>query len=138
MAGDAARRRQSAFCSGTRATARKKMAGVARRLSAPAEPRGDIFQDHLDDMSVVVDTKLIGDGQEQRVGRSDSFVLRELLDEDIRLGSVAAAENGATSRRCRLRWSGNGFAVAVSKGIVACTSMISTSRLSKSQTARSA
>ncbi len=34
-----------------------------------------MFQDRLDDMGVVVDAELIGDGQEQRVGRGDGFVL---------------------------------------------------------------
>ena len=55
-----------------------------------------------------------------------------------RLGAQAAGENGVPGERRRSGWFGNGFAVAADKGIAACTSMISTSRLSKSQTARSA
>ncbi len=54
-----------------------------------------MFEDRLDDVGVVVDTKLIRDGQEQCVSLCDSFVFRELLDEEVRLGGVAAAENGA-------------------------------------------
>ena len=52
-----------------------------------------MFKDRLDDVGVVVDPKLIRDGQEQRVGRSDGFVFCELLDEDVRLGGVAAAKD---------------------------------------------
>ncbi len=44
-------------------------------------------------MGVVVDPELIGDGQEQRVSLCDGFVFRKLLDEEIRLGGIAAAEN---------------------------------------------
>ncbi len=33
------------------------------------------------------------DGQEQRVSLCDGFVFRKLLDEEIRLGGIAAAEN---------------------------------------------
>jgi hypothetical protein len=38
----------------------------AARASAPAKDRRDILQDRLDDMSVVVDAKLIGHGQKHR------------------------------------------------------------------------
>ncbi len=48
--------------------------------SAPAEARGDMFDDRLDDVGVIVDTKLVRDGQEQCVSICDSFVFRELLD----------------------------------------------------------
>src|ERR1700722_3417088 len=44
-------------------------------------------------MSVVGNAQLIGDGQQQRVGLGDGFVAPELLDEYIRLGRVAAAED---------------------------------------------
>ena len=54
-----------------------------------------MFEDRLDDVGVIVDTKLIRDGQEQCVSLCDSFVFRELLDEDVRLGGVAAAKNGS-------------------------------------------
>ena len=54
-----------------------------------------MFKDRLDDVRVIVDTELIGDGQEQRVSLCDGFVFRELLDEDVRLGGIAAAKNGS-------------------------------------------
>ena len=63
--------------------------------SAPAQAGGDMLEDRLDDVGVVVDTELIGDGQEQRVSLGDGFVFRELLDEDVRLSGVAAAKNGS-------------------------------------------
>src|SRR5258705_13812481 len=44
-------------------------------------------------MRVVGNAQLIGDGQQQRVGFGDGFVFPELLDERIRLGRVAAAED---------------------------------------------
>ena len=46
-------------------------------------------------MGVVVDAELVRDGQEQRVGRGDGLVRRELLDQHVGLGGVAAAEDGA-------------------------------------------
>src|SRR5271170_1107995 len=54
-----------------------------------------MFKDRFNDMGVVVDTELIGDGQEERVGLGDSFVLGELLNENVRLGGVAAAKDGS-------------------------------------------
>ena len=63
--------------------------------SPPAEPRRDVLQDRLDDMRVVVDAELVGHRQQQRVGLGDGLVLLELLDEHVRLGGVAAAEDGA-------------------------------------------
>jgi hypothetical protein len=54
-----------------------------------------MFEDRLDDVGVIVDTKLIGDGQKQRVGQCDGFIVPELLNEDVRLGGVAAAKNGS-------------------------------------------
>ena len=50
-------------------------------------------QDRLDDMGVVGDAELVRDGQEQRVGLGDGLVLLELLDQNIRLGGIAAAED---------------------------------------------
>ena len=44
-------------------------------------------------MGVVVDAQLVGDGQEERIGLCNSFVLLQLLDEYVGLGGVAAAEN---------------------------------------------
>src|ERR1700753_2672294 len=46
-------------------------------------------------MGVVGHTQLVGDGQEQGVGLRDSLVRLELLDKYIRLGGVAASEDGA-------------------------------------------
>src|SRR6185437_10076418 len=63
--------------------------------SAPAERRGDLGQDRLDDMGVVGDPELIGYGEQQRIGLGDGLVLFQLLDQDGRLGGVAAAEHGA-------------------------------------------
>ena len=54
-----------------------------------------MLEDRLDDVGIVVDAELIGHGQQQRVGLGDAFVLLELLDEHVRLGGVAAAEDGA-------------------------------------------
>ena len=54
-----------------------------------------MFKNCLDDVGVIVDPKLIRDGQKQCVGLGDSFVFRELLDEEIPLGGVAAAKNGS-------------------------------------------
>jgi len=54
-----------------------------------------MFKDRLDDVGVVVDAELIRDGQEQRVSLCDGFIFRELLDEDVWLGSIAAAKNGS-------------------------------------------
>ena len=50
-------------------------------------------QNRFDHMRVVGNAQLIGDGQQQRVGLGDSFVFPELLDEVMRLGSIAAAED---------------------------------------------
>ena len=50
-------------------------------------------QNRFDHMRVVGNAQLVGDGQQQRVGLGDSFVLPELLDQDIRLGGIAAAED---------------------------------------------
>ncbi len=52
-----------------------------------------MFKDGLDNVGVVVDTKLIRDGQQHCVSLRNGFVVRELLDEDVRFGGVAAAKN---------------------------------------------
>ena len=52
-------------------------------------------QNRFDHMRVVGNAQLVGDGQQQRVGLGDSFVFPELLDEYIRLGGIAAAEDRA-------------------------------------------
>ena len=53
-----------------------------------------MLEDRLDDVSVVVDPELIGNGEEQRVCFGDGLVHLELRDEGIWLGGVAAAEDG--------------------------------------------
>ena len=63
------------------------------RSSAPPQGGRDVGQDRFDHMRVVGNAQLVGDGQQQRVGFSDGFVLPELLDQHIRLGRVAAAED---------------------------------------------
>ena len=50
-------------------------------------------QNRFDHMRVVGHAQLVGDGQQQRVGLGDSFVFPVLLDEDLRLGGIAAAED---------------------------------------------
>jgi hypothetical protein len=64
-------------------------------VSAPAERGGDVLQDRLDDVRVVIDAELVGDGQEQRVGLRDGLVLRQFFNEDIRLGGITATEDRA-------------------------------------------
>src|SRR4029077_3569944 len=68
---------------------------VQRAGSSPAQRRGDVLEDGLDDVGVVIDAELVGHGEQERVGFGDGFVLRELFDQDVRLGGVAAAEHGA-------------------------------------------
>ena len=69
--------------------------GGPRCALPPAEAGRDVLEDRLDDVGVVVDAELVGHGQEQRVGLGDGFVLLQLIDQDVRLGGVAAPENGA-------------------------------------------
>ena len=52
-------------------------------------------QNRFDHMRIVGNAQLVGDGQQQRVGLGDGLVLPELLDQGIRLGGVAAAEDRA-------------------------------------------
>jgi hypothetical protein len=52
-----------------------------------------VRQNRFDHMRVVGHAQLVGDGQQQRVGLGDSFVFPELLDEYLRLGGIAAAED---------------------------------------------
>lgn len=44
-------------------------------------------EDRFNDMGVVVDAKLVGDGQQQGVGFGDGLVFGELLDQES--GSAA-------------------------------------------------
>ena len=67
---------------------------MARRIgSTPAQARGDEGQDRFNDMRVIIDAKLIRDGQQQRVGLSDRLVLPELLDQHVGFGGIIPAED---------------------------------------------
>lgn len=55
-------------------------------------------QDRFDHMRVLGDAQLVGDSQKQCVGFGNGFVRSELLDEHIRFGRVAAAEDRAGPR----------------------------------------
>src|SRR6476661_6340055 len=85
---------QKALQGSVRVTQRLTSPGTGA-ASAPAEARGDMLEDRLDDVGVVVDAELIGHGQQQGIGRGDGFVFLELLDERVRLGGIAPAKNGA-------------------------------------------
>src|SRR3569833_2793040 len=63
--------------------------------SAPTERRGDVRQDRLDHVRIVGAAQLIGDREQQRIGLGDGLILLELLDQNLRLGGVAAAEDRA-------------------------------------------
>jgi hypothetical protein len=52
-----------------------------------------VGQNRCDHTRIVGNAQLVGNGQQQRVGLGDSFVFPELLDEYMRLGRIAAAEN---------------------------------------------
>src|SRR6202035_3129701 len=60
---------------------------------APPQRGSDVRENRFDHMRVVGHAQLVGDGQQQRVGLGDSFVLPELLDEYMRLSGIAAAED---------------------------------------------
>jgi hypothetical protein len=57
-----------------------------------------MLQDRLDHMGVVIDAQLVGHRQQQRIGLGDRLVALQLLDQRIRLGGIAAAEDGALGR----------------------------------------
>src|SRR5271163_4473826 len=44
-------------------------------------------------MRIVGDAQLIGHGQEQGIGLRDSFILLQLLNEDVRVGGIASTED---------------------------------------------
>ena len=52
--------------------------------SSPSERWRNVAQYGINDVGAVVDTKLIRDGQQQRVGGGDRFILRQLFDELLR------------------------------------------------------
>src|SRR5690606_31030512 len=78
-------------------TARNQPSACPERL-APAKARCDVLENALDDVGVVVDTQLVGDGQQQRIGFGDRLVPPQLLDQLVGFGRIAAAEDGALFR----------------------------------------
>src|SRR5277367_1283837 len=60
---------------------------------APPQGGSDVGQNRFDHMRVIGNAQLVWDGQQQSVGLGDSFVLPELLDEYMRLGGIATAED---------------------------------------------
>ena len=52
-----------------------------------------MFKDRLDDVGIIVDTELIRTVKSTAIRLSDGFVLRELFDQDVWLGGIAAAKN---------------------------------------------
>src|SRR5690349_19081911 len=60
---------------------------------SPAECGCYVGEDAVDDVGVVVDAELVGHGEQQRIGGCDRFVLLELLDQHVGLGSVGTAED---------------------------------------------
>jgi hypothetical protein len=54
-----------------------------------------VGEDGLQQVDVVSDAELVGDGEQEGVGFGDCRVGAELLDEEFRLGDVASAEDGA-------------------------------------------
>jgi MFS family permease len=72
-------------------------ASIGQSALSPAESWRHVSENAVDDVRVVVNPELIGDGQQQRVGGGDPLVPLELRDELVRLGSVRSAED----RLCR-------------------------------------
>src|ERR1022692_1977847 len=62
------------------------------RSSAPAKLRRNVAQDRIEDVGAVVDTKLIGDSQQQGVGGGDRLILGQLLDERLGFPGISFAE----------------------------------------------
>src|SRR5665213_4485174 len=61
--------------------------------SAPAELRGDVSENVLKQVSVVLDTKLARDREQQGVGCRNRLVFGELLYEHVRLGGIGAPKD---------------------------------------------
>src|SRR5882724_7009115 len=66
--------------------------------SAPAEFRSDVLEEAFEHVGVVVHTQLVRDGEEQRIGRLDSLVVREFFDQHVGFRGVRAAEDGPRVR----------------------------------------
>ena len=73
---------------------RVPMGDPADRRSAPAELRGEVSQDAVEEAGVVVDAELVGDGEEQGVGGGDRLVVGEFLHQLLGLAGVGLAEPG--------------------------------------------
>src|SRR3569833_1221472 len=63
--------------------------------SAPTKQKNKKRQVRLDDVCIVGDAQLIGDREQERIGLGDGLILLELLDQNVRLGCVAAAKDCA-------------------------------------------
>src|SRR5580698_525353 len=63
-------------------------------MSAPPQSGRHVGENRLYDMGVVGDAELIGDRQQQSVGFGDRLVRSQLLNERVRLGGIATAEDG--------------------------------------------
>ena len=63
-----------------------------RRSRRPADRRRDVADDRLEHAGVVVDAELVGDGEQDRVGRRDGRVPRDLFRDHVGLSRVAATE----------------------------------------------
>src|SRR4029077_16512239 len=65
---------------------------------APPQGGSDLGQNRFDHMRVVGNAQLVGNGQQQRIGLGDGFVFPKLLDQQLRLGGITAAEDRACVR----------------------------------------
>ena len=70
---------------------------LARSSSTPAKCWGYVTHKRVEDVRAVVDSELVGDSEQQRVGGSDRLILRELLDEPLRVSGVRLAEPRLTA-----------------------------------------
>src|SRR3954471_20254376 len=69
--------------------------GSVRRQSPPTEHRGDVLEDALEHVRVVVHSERVRDGQEQRIRGGNRLVRGKFLHELVRLRSIRTAEDGA-------------------------------------------
>ena len=66
--------------------------------SSPSESWGEASKDRFHDVHVVLNIKLVWDGEQEGVGLCDGHVLLELLDEHVWLGSVATVKDRSGCR----------------------------------------
>ena len=62
--------------------------------SVPPERGGDVAQQAVEQVRVVVDAELVREGDEQGVRGGDRLVLGQLLDEPVGLAGIRLAEAG--------------------------------------------